>query len=192
METVSNQIKNCLVLQEKALEIGCSKSSLIWAQDIIFDPRVTLKCRQNLCTHYNKNYMCPPFVPTWKEYVESTSRYRIALLLQIKQELEFSVSQDEVHKIFDKMAINMNRILLILEKYAFKMGFKFSMSLGGGNCKLCDSCAAVTGKACIRPNEARPSMEAAGIDVIGTCDKYGIDMEFNSNYVSTLGLLFVV
>ncbi|HVO66192.1 MAG TPA: DUF2284 domain-containing protein, partial [Syntrophales bacterium] len=46
---------------------GASVVKLINIDDIVVDERVRLKCRVPVCDSYNKNLMCPPYVPSVEE-----------------------------------------------------------------------------------------------------------------------------
>jgi len=69
------------------------------------------------------------------------------------------------------------RIMTALEAEAFKMGYRFAAAFAGGDCVLCDVCAGATGEPCNHPFEARPSMEAVGIDVVATAAAAGLAVE---------------
>lgn len=69
------------------------------------------------------------------------------------------------------------RLMTALEAEAFKMGYRFAAAFAGGDCVLCDVCAGITGEPCRRPFEARPSMEAVGIDVVATAEAAGLSVE---------------
>ncbi len=64
-----------------------------------------------------------------------------------------------------------------LEAEAYRMGYRFAAAFAGGDCVLCDVCAGATGEQCKRPGEARPSMEAVGIDVVATAQAAGLALE---------------
>jgi len=64
-----------------------------------------------------------------------------------------------------------------LEAQAFKMGHRFAAAFAGGDCVLCAVCAGVDGWPCEHPYEARPSMEAVGIDVVATAEAAGLTVE---------------
>ncbi len=64
-----------------------------------------------------------------------------------------------------------------LESAAFKMGYRFATAFAGGDCVLCDVCVGKDGEACRHPFEARPSMEAVGIDVVATAEAAGLAIE---------------
>ena len=69
------------------------------------------------------------------------------------------------------------RLMTALEAEAFKMGYRFAAAFAGGDCVLCDVCAGVNGQPCNHPFEARPSMEAVGIDVVATAAAAGLAVE---------------
>jgi predicted metal-binding protein len=69
------------------------------------------------------------------------------------------------------------RIMTALEAEAFRMGYRFAAAFAGGDCVLCDVCAGVDGQPCKHPFEARPSMEAVGIDVVATAEAAGLAVE---------------
>ena len=71
------------------------------------------------------------------------------------------------------------KIAAALERKLFLAGYYKSLGLGAGPCNLCDSCAFEEG--CRHPSQARPSMEACGIDVFATARKHG----FTINVVRT-------
>ena len=69
------------------------------------------------------------------------------------------------------------RLMTGLERAAFKMGYRFATAFAGGDCVLCDVCVGQSGEACRHPFEARPSMEAVGIDVVATAAAAGLAFE---------------
>jgi predicted metal-binding protein len=71
------------------------------------------------------------------------------------------------------------RIAAELERRLFLWGFYRALGLGAGPCHLCETCAFEKG--CRHPREARPAMEACGIDVYATARRHG----FTLNVVRT-------
>ena len=55
-------------------ERGASAAVLANIADIVVDERVRLKCRVPVCDSYNKNLMCPPYVPSVAEFRLCTVR----------------------------------------------------------------------------------------------------------------------
>ena len=50
---------------------------------MVVDERVRLKCQVPLCDDYGLNLMCPPNVMPVSDFVQTLSRYRFAVLLQL-------------------------------------------------------------------------------------------------------------
>lgn len=84
------------------------------------------------------------------------------------------------------------RLMSALEAEAFKMGYRFAAAFAGGDCVLCDVCAGVNGQTCQHPFEARPSMEAVGIDVVATAEAAGLVIELPADeHPRWTGLLLI-
>jgi len=84
------------------------------------------------------------------------------------------------------------RIMTALESEAFKLGYRFAAAFAGGDCVLCDVCAGANGEPCKHPFEARPSMEAVGIDVVATAEAAGLAIELPADtHPRWTGLLLI-
>ena len=84
------------------------------------------------------------------------------------------------------------RLMTALEAEAFKLGYRFAAAFAGGDCVLCDVCAGVDGQPCKHPFEARPSMEAVGIDVVATAAAAGLAIELPADkHPRWTGLLLI-
>jgi predicted metal-binding protein len=62
-----------------------------------------------------------------------------------------------------------------LEREVFLAGYYKALGLGGGPCPLCEECSFDEG--CRHPEEARPSMEACGIDVFQAVRANGFEID---------------
>lgn len=67
-----------------------------------------------------------------------------------------------------------SEIVVKIEREIFLSGYYKAFGLGAGPCNLCNKCNL---KHCRYPDEARPSMEATGIDVFKTAHKAGFPVE---------------
>ncbi|MGB9866667.1 MAG: DUF2284 domain-containing protein [Bacillota bacterium] len=156
---------------ERALALGASGAWVIGVDQLVMDPRTRLKCRIPLCSSYGRNLMCPPFVPSFRESEEAIKKYEWALLVK----LEVSFEGEADRQVAYSGAVKLHKLVNALEKEAFQAGYRFAAGLIGGTCRLCERCVAETGGTrCRYPFEARPSMEAMGIDVLGTLDRLGL------------------
>lgn len=178
-------------LRHDAQALGFHVVFPILARDVILDERVRMQCQLNLCGHYGKNLMCPPFLPAVLENRSMIERYTLALLLQLKQPL-LQTDKESMRQAFDDTARCFGQLAVTLERKAFNEGFHLAMALGAGECKLCDVCSIQNGDHdCINPGAARPSMEGMGIDVVKTFTQAGLSLEFKTDELTVAGLLLV-
>ena len=188
-------------LEAIAMEAGAYAAKCFSARLVAFDERVRMKCQIPLCPHYGKCLTCPPNVPSMEEFMIVVERFKTALLVQTSSPILGEMDQadkDEVYKFMaapvkqgkkggdsdtfkdlDSMklaAIKLHKIVNEIEGKALGLGFPYAIGLIGGECMLCVECVGV-GKNCIRPYEARPSMEGVGIDVLKTSFDAGLPFE---------------
>jgi len=185
------KIQLLAVLDQRAQEMGFDICLPVLAKDICLDDRVRMHCQLNLCGNYGKNLMCPPFLPPLAETRQLISSFTFAFLLQLKRGLA-SDDKNHMREVFDTTALLLNQMLVSLERIAFNSGFRLSMALGAGECKICPTCIIQEGEGhCLNPGAARPSMEGMGIDVINTFRSAGLPMDFKSNELTVAGLLLI-
>jgi predicted metal-binding protein len=140
-------------LVKKALSIaGVESAAIIDTETIVTGEWVRRKCRYG-CTGYGACLTCPPHSPTPDKTAEMLKSYTKGLLLHS-------------HKF---RAVK--RATLQMEKEAFLSGLPRAFGMGAGPCTLCKECALDEG--CRHPEEARPSIEACGIDVFTTVKNNG-------------------
>ena len=162
------------LLHDEAMKLGATITKLISTESIEVEPWVQLKCRFG-CTKFGKYKTCPPYTPTYKETRELMSCYESAILIEGQPPA----------KQFESM-------LLKLEHKANLSGFYKAFSMNAGPCPLCSECD-VTGT-CPMPENARPSMEACGIDVFKTVRNNDFEIKFlehKMEYVKYFGLLLL-
>jgi predicted metal-binding protein len=175
-----------------AKENGASDAKAVSARDVFVDKRVRLKCSVPLCSSYGRNLMCPPNLMSVDEFSDVLGLYEKAILVQVEADID---SSDKAGKSLDKKLCEeldrstdsakwqkrLHKLVNCLETEAFKQGFYLAAGLTGGECSLCGECASArNGERCRHPFEARPSMEAMGIDVIRTCEKAGMPVRLSS------------
>jgi predicted metal-binding protein len=137
--------------------------------------------------------MCPPNIISVEDFAKALSCYRFGILVQF----EMGYGETEIKNRFkgkslealhqdngyvEKMTEGMRGMSLTLgqlEKEALYMGYRFAVALSGGCCRLCDECVGPDpASKCRHPFQARPSIEAVGIDVVATAEKAGMKVEF--------------
>lgn len=137
-----------------AAESGMIEPKMTSVKDIVLGEWVRWKCRYG-CPDYGMWLTCPPYSPTPTETRALLREYKRALLFRMKP---------------DKG--KMLRSLTKLERRIFLDGHRKALAFSGGSCNLCRVCNIRSG-VCRKPEVARPSMEACGIDVFETARRTG-------------------
>lgn len=150
-------------------------------QDVVFEERVKLNCFY--CKHYGLSWKCPPRTPQ-VDYQKLVREYEHGVFAR----LELPFTQDDLADVRVRSTNELHRALLKLERYLWDHNRPLALSFIGGSCKLCKNGC---GKdRCNHPYEARMSMEAAGINVVKSLEKYGITVAFPpKNTLVRVGML---
>ena len=203
-------------LRAAALAKGAGFAELIDADKVAVDERVTLKCRIPPCECYGQCLMDPPFSPTAAETAKVVAKYRYAMLTEVAMELpqeywELIQGDEPLCRLqYDERALEYDRtvqqplwfklheVVMELERKAHNLGYFFAVGYVASTCYLCYTADDPVGycdttKPCRRPYEARPSMEAAGMDVFSTYWNVGRDLNLGSREkFSWSGLVLIV
>jgi len=140
---------------ERAQELGAEEAKLIRADSVVTAPWVRLKCQFG-CGGWNSSLCCPPHSPAPEETARVIACYKRALLVHSRGK------------------IRPTKIVVPLEREIFLAGYYKALAFGSGPCRFCRECNM---EACVHPDEARPSMEACGIDVFATARANGFPIE---------------
>jgi predicted metal-binding protein len=162
------------LLAARALGLGFARAQPISPDDVAVEAWVRLKCRHG-CPVYAQRLTCPPHAPDENDMMRILAGFKRALLL------ESTPPGKEFH-----------HRLLALERQAFLAGFHKALAFGAGPCPLCPECD--TSRPCKLPGQARPSLEACGVDVYETAHRAGWSLAPVSDrqgVAKFLGLLLV-
>lgn len=147
---------------ERAVKLGAVQAKMIDPSTIVTAPWVRLKCRFG-CPEYGNTLCCPPHVPDYDETRKVLDSYELAIL--------FEQTREETRLIASE-----------LEREVFLAGYYKAFGMTARSCHLCeDGCP--LGDSCIHAEDARPTMEAFGIDVYRTVRANG----FKVSVVKDLG-----
>jgi len=138
-----------------ALELGAVGAKVVSPASVVTGEWVRWKCQFG-CGGWGRSLVCPPHSPPPERTRKMLDEYGRAVL--------FETPRGEG-----------KRIAAALERKLFLAGFYKAFGLGSGPCHLCDECAFDEG--CRHADEARPSMEACGIDVYATVRGHGFPIE---------------
>lgn len=158
----------------RARGLGLARAVEIPAASVATAPWARVKCRFG-CAGYGQGRQCPPTSPDDTATARLLAGYRRALVL---------VGQPPGRQF--------HRQLLEMEKAAFLQGFHKALAFGAGPCPVCDTCPPEG--PCRLPGQARPSMEASGMDVYATAAAAGIPLApvgEPDGFVTYIGLLLL-
>lgn len=200
------------LLCQEARKSGASSAVGISARDVVVDPRVRLKCQVPLCNHYGRTIMCPPNVVSVEEFRHCLEQYRWGVLVQVEisvppeiipedsdlpfvERLSYGDFRDHpMHRDFRSRGKRLlNAVVNRVEGVAMRQGYHFAAGFVGGSCALCDVCAGQGNpEGCRKPFQARPSMEAVGIDVFSTAKRAGLPLtHLPKEVIRWMGLVLV-
>ncbi len=183
-------LKDLERFREKALEFGASAAEVIPASYVVVEERVWLKCLVPRCPALlsGGTPYCPPHTPQPDFMRKVFSQYQWAVLFKEDlAPLEDYIPTSAARR-SEKPELGLTRIFHAkthevvnrLESHAQSEGYDLAMGFGGGTCKsnLCSgaACGVFENGSCRFPSQARPSMEAVGIDVFDLANKVGWDV----------------
>ena len=145
-------------LCKMALEQGAKDCKIIDVSTVKTAAGVEYKCRFG-CSGYGESLACPPYTPTPEKTQKVLEGYTKGLLIHSHLGAKKDVS---------KVAVE-------IEKQAFWAGYYKAWAMVAGPCRLCQDCDPKS--LCRHAEEARPSMEACGIDVFQTVRDNGFQIE---------------
>ena len=150
---------------KRALEMGIDEAKIIDPGSVVTAEWVRLKCQYG-CPGFGMSLCCPPRTPTPDMTRKVIDCYQKAILLH--RRLRKGERRGEMAKAFNEAVIR-------LETEMFLEVYYKAWGMGCGACDRCDQCN-LSGP-CRRGLEARPSMEACGIDVFKTARDNGFTMK---------------
>jgi predicted metal-binding protein len=139
----------------RACDLGATDAKVLRADSVVTAAWVRMKCQFG-CGGWGSSLCCPPHSPTPEETAKVVACYKTGLLIHCTRE------------------VRPTKIVMTLEREIFLSGFYKALGLGAGPCRLCKRCNL---EACLHPDEARPSMEACGIDVYATARGNGFPIQ---------------
>ena len=134
---------------KEAVRLGAAGARAILARSVVTAAWVRMKCQFG-CGGFGQGLMCPPHSPAPDQTAAVLRCYKRAILIHGTGDHE-----------------DVADVAVKIERMVFLDGFYKAFSMGAGPCRLCRECNPKGGE-CRHPHEARPSMEACGIDVFQT------------------------
>jgi predicted metal-binding protein len=132
--------------------------------------------------------MCPPHIGALKAVRKILKPYTAGFLLQFVEEMD--VKNDLAGILRTRAAFH--RAILDMEKTLRGQGVLHPWGLIGGDCNLCQPCKAVSDEPCPFPEQARPSLEALGVNVLALLETLGMDNRFHEDRITWTGCILFV
>ncbi|MDP2644463.1 MAG: DUF2284 domain-containing protein [Desulfobacterales bacterium] len=173
MQSTEQASKNLI---DQAIEGGATAAKIINASDVFVAQWVRHKCQFG-CWNFGMQFTCPPYAPTPEETAGTLRHYKQALLVEFRNIFFGDPKVRPDHNLI-------HRLLYNLERQAFIDGFYRAIAYTAGPCRLCPECPAAklqnpnlfSKKDCVNQKMARPSMEAASMDVYKTVRQAGFEI----------------
>lgn len=155
---------------------------MIEPSDLVFEERVRMSCFN--CGKYNSNWKCPGNMPKDIDYKKMVNEFDKGALIYLKMPLEGTNYND----VRASSSIMLHKAILEIEKILWQRDTALVVSFIGGSCKLCkNGCGA---ERCNNPYNSRSPLEAIGVNVKKSVEKYGIDVTFPpKDYMLRIGLV---
>ena len=167
--------------REKVLELGATQATIVLAEDIPVDRRITLKCQIPRCFGYGAGAQCPPNTLAPHELREILKGYAWAVFFIMDVPSEVIVRDRSTIKERVAAYQKVYKMVNEIESMAFYDGHYLAFGFAAGSCRhtFCgqmETCQAMEGKKCRHSLISRPSMEAVGIDVYQMVARAGWDI----------------
>jgi predicted metal-binding protein len=155
--------------RQTAIELGAADAKIITTDKILIDERVRAKCFVPSCGSVGKNAHCPPNALDLDFVRKVISNFQYAIFYMLKVPSIESAGPDYSKKRLGEKPAKKNwEISSKIESKAFYDGYHLAVAFSGGPCEpyLCanQACSLLAGEGCRNPLQARPSMEAVGMD----------------------------
>jgi predicted metal-binding protein len=149
------------VFCQEVLEMGVDEAKVIDPCSVVTAEWVRMKCQFG-CPGFGTSLCCPPHTPPPDVTRKVINSYQKAILLHRR------LPKREKTRPFNEAIVN-------LEIKIFLDGYYKAWGMGSGPCRLCKECDLTA--SCKHGFEARPSMEACGIDVFKTARDNGFPID---------------
>lgn len=170
-------------LLQLVLNCGADKAALIQQSSIALSAEFREACARNQCGLYGRCWMCPPDVGDIEVLMAQIRAFPQGVLYQTIGTLEDSFDFEGMTAAGRHHAQVSQRI-----RAALPAGLRV-LHLTCGGCRVCETCAKITGEPCRFPDRALPSVESYGVDVYNTARATDLKYINGADTVTYFGLL---
>ncbi len=145
---------------------------------------VRAACEKNDCGHYGKNYMCPPYLGSLEECGKMIYSYKKGILFS---QVHFFKDRKE-YKHYNDIIKGFTKINDKIHREIRGAGIDGSV-LSSGSCTLCKTCALLEELPCRFPDDAKPSLEGCGVDVVQLSKTTGLVYNNGPKSITIIGMI---
>ena len=162
---------------------GFTAAAILPMDEVVFEPAFRPYCEQNLCGQYGANYSCPPDCGTPQEMEDRLRRYRRALVVQTKWDIDDWYDAAQILHAKQSHNCAMLRVIGRMEA----QGLRGTMC-GASCCTLCERCARLDDLPCPRPDRRFSCLSAYCIYVKKLADACGMEYACADGRLAFFGL----
>ncbi len=174
------------VLINMALESNASYAAILDTSKIQFHEDFRKACEKNLCRKYDATWVSPPVIGPINELMQRATSYRQGLLFQTIHRL---VSNFDMKGMFSAAEAHRRIFRELVGKIRNAYPSQDILPLDAGCCSICERCAYLDREPCRHPDQAVPSVEAYGMNVIALQKSAGLPYNNGKNSVTFVGLI---
>ena len=157
----------------KALtDIGFEHCTVFDPAQLDFRQDVRDMCNADKCSHFGKNWACPPACGDVAESVRKAQGYKRAVMMQTTAFMEDSF---DVETMMQAAADHKERFAKAVE--LMRSLYPGCLPMGTGGCNICGKCT-YPDAPCRFPEKSFPSMEGYGLYVAAECKKAGLEYNY--------------
>jgi predicted metal-binding protein len=169
-----------------ALEAKATEAAILDVAQIQFHEEFRNACEKNVCRKYNASWVGPPAIGPISVLKERVAQFRRGLLFQTVHSL---TSNFDFKGMMAAAKIHDGIFLNLVDRIRKEFPSEEILPLNKGCCSLCEKCAYLDNEPCRRPDQAAPSVEAYGMNVIALQKSAGVPYYYGKNAVCYVGLI---
>lgn len=171
-------------LVRMALDAGASNAEIIEGDKLVASAGFRDLCRSNSCGRYGRSWACPPDVGEIDRLISELGKYGEVLIYQIICQLEDSCDVEGM----DEAGKRLSELGQKIQAYCSENIPGPFLHLSG-SCRLCETCARISGEPCRFPDRMLPSLSGYGVDVYSTCLNTSMKYINGQNTVTYFGIV---
>lgn len=172
-------------IMSEAVQEDFFKVEIIDTDKIVFCTEYRKYCQDNKCGQYGKNYSCPPDCGTPEDMVERVKKYKKALILQTRWQIDDFSKKDELDSAKSQHNLSMLRLIKKIKRQGYD-----GLMAGASCCMLCDRCQKINNGSCKYPDLAFSCLSAYCINVKMLAEECSMEYQYENGILYFFGAWF--